>query len=191
MHTAFSRARTAVIRMKYTPYIRRAPGPHLFKRMGNFMPRIALIALLFALLSIGSSVAQTNSQANSQTTGVMGQWREPGGSVIQVHPCGSQVCAQLAFLPPDTPSVFDTNNPNAAQRSRPLCGLQIGWGFHLADPNHATGGMVYDPRSGSSYRGTLTAKGNKLDLRGYTWLTVFGRSETWTRVDGPVPACPR
>jgi uncharacterized protein (DUF2147 family) len=181
--------------MKYTPYIRRALGPHLFKSMRHFMPRIALIALLFAPFFIGSSIAQTNSQLNSQTkfqtTGVIGQWREPGGSVIEVHPCGNEVCARLAFLPPETPAVFDTNNPNPAQRSRPLCGLQIGWGFHLVDPTHATGGMVYDPRSGSSYRGTLTASGNTLDLRGYAWLKIFGRNETWTRVGSPVPACPR
>ena len=175
--------------MKYTPYIRRALGLHLFKGMRHFVPRILFMALLFALLSVGPSVAQTNSKTKFQTTGVMGQWREPGGSMIQVHPCGKQVCARLAFLPPDAPAAFDTNNPNAAQRSRPLCGLQIGWGFHLVDPNHATGGMVYDPRSGSSYQGTLTANGNKLDLRGYKWLAVFGRSETWTRVDGAVPAC--
>jgi uncharacterized protein (DUF2147 family) len=142
---------------------------------------LALLAFLFASLSARPAASQT---------GVLGLWREPGGSLIQVHPCGNQVCARLAFLPPDAPGVFDAHNPNAAQRSRPLCGLQIGWGFHLADPNHATGGMVYDPRSGSSYRGTLTAKGNTLDLRGYAWLKIFGRTEKWTRVNGPAPPCP-
>lgn len=146
------------------------------------MRRKLLILLAVSLLSATLARAQHNR-------GVLGLWREPGGSVIDVHPCGSELCARLAYITPGAPSQFDSNNPNSAQRSRRLCGLQIGWGFHSQDPNRAIDGYIYDPRSGSSYHGSLTAEGDSLRLRGWVGFKIFGRTETWRRLDQPPPPC--
>lgn len=54
-------------------------------------------------------------------------------------------------------------------------------------PGHAEGGTLYDPKSGKTYRGEMTASGNALALRGYIGLKVFGRTETWTRTQAATP----
>jgi hypothetical protein len=81
------------------------------------------------------------------------------------------------------------HNPDPKLRARPLCGLRIGEGFVAVDPQHARGGHLYDPQNGRTYRGEMTAEGNRLRLRGYIGLPIFGRSETWTRATEP-PPCP-
>ena len=46
------------------------------------------------------------------------------------------------------------------------------------------GGMIYDPNSGNTYKGTMRlVDRNTLKLRGYIGISLFGRSDTWTRVD--------
>ncbi len=129
------------------------------------------------------------SLASAQDKGVTGTWRTPGGAVVRVAACGSDVCATLLQLEPDAPVRTDTNNPDAAQRTRKLCGLQIGYGFHLTDPAHADDGHLYDPKSGKTYKGAMSSDGDKLDLRGYVGIKAFGRSEHWTRTTAPSQAC--
>lgn len=143
----------------------------------------ASLALVFAVL------AGTPALAQSRT--VLGLWRAPGGSIISIHPCGKEICAQLVFLSPSAPTSIDLENPNAAQRSRALCGLQIGWGFHYSGPDRAVGGEIYDPRNGTSYHATLISLGNILQFRHNAWWHVLDNVEEWTRVNLPVPPCPR
>jgi uncharacterized protein (DUF2147 family) len=46
-----------------------------------------------------------------------------------------------------------------------------------------TGGEILDPESGKTYRATmkLSDDGQKLVVRGYIGLPMFGRSQTWIR----------
>lgn len=146
------------------------------------MLRKLIVALTFVSLLTACASAQSGY-------GVMGIWREPGGSVLDVHSCGTNVCVKLIALSPNAPTTLDGNNPNPAQRSRSLCGLQVGWGFHLSDPDHGADGYIYDPRSGRSYHGSLTSEGDHLQLRGWAGFKIFGRTETWTRLEHAPPAC--
>ena len=125
--------------------------------------------------------------AIAQDKGVLGYWREPGGSVIHVAPCGGAICATLAAISKSAPYTMDSKNPDPALRNHPLCGLRIGDGFQ-GSGDRAEGGHLYDPKSGKTYKGTMTAKGNELDLRGYLGIKAFGRSETWTRLNEAPPA---
>ncbi len=127
--------------------------------------------------------------ADSPTSGVLGDWREPAGSVIRIAPCGGSLCATLVAISKGAPTRVDGNNPDPAQRNRPLCGLQIGEGFHGKDPNRAEGGRLYDPRSGKTYKGNMTSEGNTLLLRGFIGVAMFGRTARWDRVAEPVEAC--
>ena len=129
-----------------------------------------------------------SSAGSAHDHGVFGYWREPGGSVIHVATCGSDVCATLVALSKSAPSTVDGKNPDVALRNRPLCGLRIGDGFQSSG-DKAEGGHLYDPKSGKTYKGSMTAKGNELDLRGYVGIKAFGRSETWTRLNEAPSAC--
>ncbi|HEX4031386.1 MAG TPA: DUF2147 domain-containing protein [Terracidiphilus sp.] len=125
----------------------------------------------------------------AQAGGVLGLWQDPTGSVIRIDRCGAAVCLWLVALSPAAPAVTDIHNPDAGERSRALCGLQIGDGFSLRDADHATGGTLYDPKTGKTYHGSLTAAGQKLDLRGYVGIPLFGASQTWIRHPDAVPSC--
>lgn len=124
----------------------------------------------------------------SQSRGVLGDWKEPGGSVIRIDHCGHEVCLWLVEISRTAPSQEDIHNPDPALRTRALCGLEIGKGFTLRDGDHASGGTLYDPKSGKTYRGQMSAADSKLELRGYVGIPLFGRSEIWTRT-GEISSC--
>jgi uncharacterized protein (DUF2147 family) len=125
----------------------------------------------------------------AQSAGVLGNWLDPDGSVIHIDRCGADVCLWIASLSPTAPSDKDIHNPDPAQRGKALCGLKIGSGFNLRDQDHAAGGTLYDPKSGRTYHGMMTVEGAKLALRGYVGISLFGRSETWTRPAVAIQSC--
>lgn len=131
----------------------------------------------------------TSCAAFAQNSGVFGNWSNSTGSVIQIYPCGNDACARLIAISSKAPTHFDINNPNPALRTRSLCGLQIGAGFHLTGPGRAQDGWLYDPKSGRTYHGSMTRSGTTLRLRGYVGISIFGRTETWTRAPNNLPAC--
>lgn len=135
---------------------------------------------IFVLAALTCAVAP-GLTALAQEQGVEGFWKEPGGSVIHVEPCGDTLCATLVQISPAAPARVDGKNPDAALRQRTLCGLHIGEGFHIVTPTRAEGGTLYDPKSGKTYHGTLTSRGDQLDLRGYIGFSLLGRTEHWTR----------
>lgn len=127
--------------------------------------------------------------AQGQNNSVLGNWRNPSGSIIQIYRCGADVCLRLLVVRRDAPSRVDGKNPNPSLRSRQLCGLQIGTKFHLTTPSRAEGGQLYDPQSGHTYSGMMTRDGDRLKLRGYIAFSLFGRTETWTRAPDNVQPC--
>jgi uncharacterized protein (DUF2147 family) len=141
-----------------------------------------MTATLAALLFAHAIQAQQND--------VQGYWKEPGGSVIHVTTCGDSICATLVAISPTAPARVDGENPDRSLRTRTLCGVRIGNGFHRTSSIKAEGGTLYDPKSGKTYHGVMTAHGDTLDLRGYIGVTLFGRTETWTRT-APAEACQR
>jgi uncharacterized protein (DUF2147 family) len=52
-----------------------------------------------------------------------------------------------------------------------------------------SGGEILDPENGKTYRARMRLEdgGLKLVVRGYIGFSVFGRSQTWTRVDARKP----
>lgn len=128
------------------------------------------------------------SAASATPAGFTGNWSTGDGSVVKVAPCGGDVCLTLVKVTPTAPVTTDAQNPDAHLRSRPLCGLRIGFGFKSEGENAASGGHLYDPKSGRTYNGKLELKGDRLHLRGYVGVALFGRSEVWTRA-GEVGAC--
>jgi uncharacterized protein (DUF2147 family) len=75
----------------------------------------------------------------------------------------------------------DDNNPDPALRSRKVIGMEILKDF-VFDEDEWTGGTIYDPRGGKTYSCKLTLESkNELNIRGYIGISIFGRTETWTR----------
>jgi uncharacterized protein (DUF2147 family) len=43
-------------------------------------------------------------------------------------------------------------------------------------------GKIYDPYSGKTYSSTLKLKDDKLNIRGYIGVSLFGRTTVWQRI---------
>ncbi|MGV3696839.1 DUF2147 domain-containing protein [Flavobacterium sp.] len=68
-------------------------------------------------------------------------------------------------------------------KNRPVLGMNIIKGLKKSDDGGYEGGKIIDPKSGKSYHCKITMDGkDKLIVRGYIGISLFGRSQTWTRV---------
>ncbi len=81
---------------------------------------------------------------------------------------------------------LDKNNPNPALQKRRLVGLNILSGFIYEGDNDWSGGTIYDPNNGKTYKCLLALEDdgkdkNKLRVRGYVGVSLFGRTDVWTR----------
>jgi uncharacterized protein (DUF2147 family) len=77
----------------------------------------------------------------------------------------------------------DEKNPDAALRERPLTGLELFGDFSYDGDGRWSGGTIYDPNSGKTYRCIITwVDADTLKVRGYIGVPMLGRTETWTRV---------
>ena len=52
----------------------------------------------------------------------------------------------------------------------------------IYDDGEYTGGNIYDPKNGSTYKCYMVLEGNRLNIRGYIGISLIGRTSVWTRV---------
>jgi len=71
-----------------------------------------------------------------------------------------------------------------ARKDKPIIGMTFLWGLKK-DGDQYSGGEILDPDNGKTYRAKmrLTEGGRKLEVRGYIGLSLFGRSQTWLRLE--------
>lgn len=121
-------------------------------------------------------------------TDVEGRWlTQEGDGWITIHIVGDSLTGTIAGSPDPKQREereFDDRNPDPNLRTRRLDGLTIMTGFEYDGDGRWSGGMVYDPNSGKTYKCTVTQlDANTLKIRGFIGISLFGRSETWTRDD--------
>ena len=63
--------------------------------------------------------------------------------------------------------------------------LPMAMGLSIYDgPGEWKGGDIYDPESGKTYSSYMFLKDkNTLKVRGYVGISLFGRTEVWTRAN--------
>lgn len=67
------------------------------------------------------------------------------------------------------------------RKNKPLIGLEIIRGLKM-EGKEFTGGTITDPKSGKTYKCTITRNGDKLNVRGYVGISLMGRTQVWTLV---------
>ena len=142
--------------------------------------------LLIRLTCLSSILVSTLSWA--EKTDVEGRWlTQEGDGWITIQIVGDSLEGSIAGSPDPKQREereFDDRNPDPNLRTRRLHGLTIMTGFQYAGDGRWTGGRVYDPNSGKTYKCTVKQLGsNTLKIRGFIGISRFGRSETWTRDD--------
>jgi len=125
---------------------------------------------------------------------ILGVWNnEEKDAKIEIFKCDGRYCGRIIFAKepnypagskegtPGSPRL-DHKNPDVAKRSRPIMGLQIVNDFIFAGDGVWKEGTVYDPKAGKTYRGKMTMDSpDKLVMRGFVGIPLFGRSTEWTR----------
>jgi len=151
-----------------------------------------LIHYLVLLLTIAVLCAT----AWADNDDILGTWfNQDKDAKIEIFKCGNDYCGKIVWLKnptysadskegtPGTPKL-DTKNPDAAKRKTPLLDLQIVQGLQFSGDNQWKNGKIYDPDSGKTYSSKATlASHDQLDLRGYVGMSMFGRTEKWTRAN--------
>lgn len=67
------------------------------------------------------------------------------------------------------------------RKNKPLVGLEIIRGLKKSG-SEFTGGTITDPKTGKTYKCTITRDGDKLNVRGYIGFSLIGRTQTWHKV---------
>jgi uncharacterized protein (DUF2147 family) len=144
-------------------------------------------SIVFALMLTVCGTAWAAGEKNAAN----GLWlTENHRSVIKIENCGDRLCGRIFWIIKGGMQT-DSKNPDETRRSRPLCGLPLLWGFKADDATHWSGGHIYKADDGDTYHATIEALSpDRLKVRGYVGISLFGASQTWTRVGAAAyPRC--
>ena len=119
---------------------------------------------------------------------IVGKWlSESGEAQILIYKKGDHYNGKIVWLKnPNSDQgkpLEDGNNPNKPLQKRPIISLEILQGFVYSEVNLWDKGTIYDPKSGKTYSCKMTMPTNeKLNIRGYVGISLFGRTESWKKV---------
>ena len=82
-------------------------------------------------------------------------------SIISIRECDAKLCGVMEHIfaeeGEDPLGILDTNNPEKDLRTRPLIGIRLLDSFNpFPKKGIYKDGLIYDPRSGKSYKGKLS-----------------------------------
>jgi len=138
-----------------------------------FLPLVFLFNIVFA----------------QNTDDILGNWlNQDNDAKIEIYKEGNSFFGKLIWLKEpnekDGSPKIDDKNPDENLRNRNLQGLVIvkNLKFDKKDKEWS-GGKIYDPKSGKTYKCFAKIDGENLNLRGYIGFSFIGRTATWSRVE--------
>ena len=130
---------------------------------------------------LATSLCIVPAAADAQN-GPEGTWlMQNGKAEVQISACGDTICGKVSRIMKYAKdgARTDIHNGDASLRSRPLVGLPVLYDF--TRDGGSMDGRVYDPKSGRSYRATLTQpSANRLSIK--ACLLFICKTQQWTRV---------
>jgi uncharacterized protein (DUF2147 family) len=134
---------------------------------------------LWLTILICSTAFTFNHSGNPDA--VVGTWlTSDKNGKIQIYKEGNKYFGKIVW---GKENRKDTHNPDPALRSRDLLGSVILSNFVHAGGNKWEDGKIYDPNNGKKYSCNMKLKDNNtLEIRGYIGISLFGRTEVWTRL---------
>ncbi|MBB5287006.1 uncharacterized protein (DUF2147 family) [Rhabdobacter roseus] len=130
-------------------------------------------------------------QETANADRMLGKWMSEGRDLeVEVFKAKDRYAARIVWFDctaPGTPKMsehFDTENPDPALRSRPWLGMVVVDDLKYdAQKNEWSGGNIYDPNSGHTFRSVVRLTSpQKLVVRGYWGIEFFGKSLNFSRV---------
>ncbi len=145
------------------------------------LPRLLLTLGLIAL-TLAAPAWADDTPSPSQTP--TGRWiTASGDAVVQIAPCGANLCGQIVGI-----QLAHPGDPMPTNwQGQPQCGETI---IQTTETSDANGqpvwkGTVLDPRNGNIYQARIKLDQSRhLELHGYLGLPIFGQTQTWTPFAG-------
>ncbi|MFP3592481.1 DUF2147 domain-containing protein [Chryseobacterium sp. SIMBA_038] len=118
---------------------------------------------------------------------IEGKWKtiddetKQAKSIVEIYKKGDQYYGKVSqlLIKPANPNCVDCKDD---RKNKPILGLEIIRGLKK-DGDEFTGGTITDPKTGKTYKCTITRKGDQLNVRGYVGISLMGRTQTWQKVN--------
>ena len=128
-------------------------------------------------------LSQVNAQRKSDD--VLGVWlTDDGRAKIEIYKNGVTYAGKIVWLETQVDKnsnpPLDDKNPDPELSKRPILGIDLLKGF-VFEKSKWVDGEIYDPDNGKTYDAYMKLKGDRLELRGYVGVSMFGRTVVWTR----------
>lgn len=139
--------------------------------------RYLLITGLFLILSHYTVKGQ--NKAND----IVGEWitNTKGGHVL-IYEREGKYYGKLKLSADE--NAVDNKNTDPKLRTRKIMGMIMLNAFVFDGENTWKNGTIYDPSQGKTYSCKLSLNStNELKVRGYIGLSLFGRTDLWTRMN--------
>lgn len=150
----------------------------------SYLFRIMTPFLLISMISSGL-MGQSSKGADQ----IIGVWYTKNEDAkVKIYKCdGDKYCGKIIWtqnVENDKPLKKDKNNPDPDKRDRTIKGIDIIKGLEYKKSEEAwEEGTIYDPNKGKDYNCYAElVNHNKLKLRGYIGVSMFGRSQHWKRI---------
>ena len=139
-----------------------------------------LYSILFFVFTCSGVLAQ-----KSKADDILGFWlTDDGRAKIEVYKESGEYSGKIIWLsePEDENGnpPLDGNNPSPELRNKPILGLKLLKGF-VFDGGKWEDGEIYDPDNGKTYDCVIKLQRDRLEVRGYVGVSLFGRTVVWTR----------
>lgn len=137
------------------------------------------LIILIAILLATNSFSQT----------VIGKWKTiddvtgQAKSIVEIYEKSGKIYGKVI-------EIFDKNRANDLctkctednDKNKPILGLTIIKDLKK-DGDEYSSGKILDPKTGTLYKCSITLEGtDKLKVRGFIGISLFGRTQTWIRV---------
>jgi uncharacterized protein (DUF2147 family) len=174
----------------------------MVRHMRFFRHSCLFLLALLLLFPVTGKVWASNTYTPSGPSDIVGDWLvQSRDAVIRIEQVGDEYQGRIlwqlhdTYGPEDGPElngkiVTDRNNPDPALRSQPLTGLRLLKGLHYdADGRKWIDGRVYNSENGRTYNCLVRLQSpNRLQLRGFVGISLFGGNTVWSRVTMRTPA---
>jgi len=123
---------------------------------------------------------------------IVGVWlNQDKDAHITIYKEGEKFYGKISWLKEPIDSItgkpkVDDKNKDVSLQNRPVMGLLLLKDFVFDGDDEWEDGEIYDPKSGNDYSCYMEFPDNdnkdKLKIRGYIGISLFGRTDYWTRV---------
>lgn len=148
---------------------------------------------LFPILFL-FTLAETGKGVHAGTLSPEGKWKTisdvtgKANSIVRIWKEKEKLFGKVEEV---IPQEGEDPNPlchkcEGEKKDQPITGMLILWDL-TQNESAWDGGFILDPDNGKTYRCMIRVveDGRKLEVRGYIGFSLFGRTQTWQRVENP------